>query len=342
MESVNAELASKEFDLKSQAMRIISDWPHRQIAVLPSRPETPPPPSISVNPAPPTPLNADVLPAQANSIRTDNASTEAQALDLLDLQDATSVQKRLVELGFLSVPPNGIWGPRSRQALRDFKHVNGLPPDDAWDSLTNKKLFSSNAEKKTAIETGTKPAGPIQSLDTNYSPPPGTTLNPLNRADAINLQQRLAELGFFVGKSDGLWGLTSREALRKFRTAAGLPADDRWNSETEIALRNGLPGRENESNLSFVGGWAQTVADCEESQAGDAPFQITDRRAEATDYICNYGAPQPEGSGSWRIKAVCRDSKKSWNSNIKIRVAGNRLTWSAEAGQVSFVRCKGN
>jgi peptidoglycan hydrolase-like protein with peptidoglycan-binding domain len=342
MASVNAEISLKELDLQSQATQIVGNWRRQNSQLLPKQLESPPRPTSPFNSPPPTSSDVDASPARPNSIPIDGAPSGVQALDLLDLQDATSVQKRLAELGFLSIPPNGIWGPRSRQALRDFKLANGLPPDDAWDHLTNEQLFSSTAEKKTTVGTGTKPPGPIQSLDTSYPPPPGTTLNPLNRSDAINLQQRLAALGFFVGKSDGLWGLASRDALRKFKVAAGLTADDQWNSEAETALKNGLPGRANESNELFVGGWAQTVADCEESQAGDAPFQITARRAEATDYVCTYAPPQPEGSGSWRIKAACRDSKRSWNSNIKIVVAGDRLSWSTEKGQVSFVRCKGN
>jgi hypothetical protein len=51
----------------------------------------------------------------------------APPLDVLRIEDATRVQQRLIELGFLSGTANGIWGPRSRQALRDFRIAHGAP-----------------------------------------------------------------------------------------------------------------------------------------------------------------------------------------------------------------------
>ncbi len=74
---------------------------------------------------------------------------EARAtLDLVRIEDATRVQQRLVELGFFVGKPNGIWGPRSRQALREFKAAHALVPDGHWNANIQARLFDVNAQRK--------------------------------------------------------------------------------------------------------------------------------------------------------------------------------------------------
>ena len=49
--------------------------------------------------------------------------------------------------------------------------------------------------------------------------------------DTIAVQGRLIDLGYMTGTSDGLWGNKSRQALRSFKVANGIRADDKWDSE---------------------------------------------------------------------------------------------------------------
>ena len=62
-------------------------------------------------------------------------------LDLSQSADARRVQQALIELGLLAGPADGIWGPRSRKALQDFRGSPG--PDQTWDAATQKRLFAS-------------------------------------------------------------------------------------------------------------------------------------------------------------------------------------------------------
>ena len=57
--------------------------------------------------------------------------------------DATSIQRKLQELGYYSADEKGVWGVASRRALRDFKRMNGLQDDDKWDRDTETQLLSS-------------------------------------------------------------------------------------------------------------------------------------------------------------------------------------------------------
>jgi peptidoglycan hydrolase-like protein with peptidoglycan-binding domain len=52
--------------------------------------------------------------------------------------------------------------------------------------------------------------------------------NLLNLDTAIAAQKRLLELGFFRGPVNGVWGPQSRSALRTFKSANGLSADDNY------------------------------------------------------------------------------------------------------------------
>ena len=56
------------------------------------------------------------------------------------------MQRRLAELGYLSVSATGVWGPRSRNALRAFKSDHELAADENWDQATERSLFSGTLE----------------------------------------------------------------------------------------------------------------------------------------------------------------------------------------------------
>jgi hypothetical protein len=73
----------------------------------------------------------------------DTAPTPPQ-LDLRQVEDAKRVQQRLIDLGFLFGAADGVWGPRSRKALQDFRVGNGIGDSDAWDEATQERLLTSS------------------------------------------------------------------------------------------------------------------------------------------------------------------------------------------------------
>jgi hypothetical protein len=64
--------------------------------------------------------------------------------------DVLRVQQRLVELGYLPFLADGVWGPRSIQALRAFRTRAGLSNGDQWDRKTEDILFAVTAPRATA------------------------------------------------------------------------------------------------------------------------------------------------------------------------------------------------
>jgi peptidoglycan hydrolase-like protein with peptidoglycan-binding domain len=156
------------------------------------------------------------------------------SLALLHQTVAARVQRRLSDLGYVISPADGTWGAGSRIALRHFKEANGLLRDDVLDAETVTRLFSTSA--LSAPPGGwTRPEAAI-AFETAYPPPAGARMNPLNREDAEQIQRRLAELGYYAGSDDGVWGAASRNALRGFKTVNRLANDEEWDAATEQVL----------------------------------------------------------------------------------------------------------
>src|SRR5262249_50848704 len=61
--------------------------------------------------------------------------------------DIMAAQNRLMELGFLAGPADGVWGTKSQMALRAFKIANGFGADDKWDDLVSSRLYSTKAAR---------------------------------------------------------------------------------------------------------------------------------------------------------------------------------------------------
>ena len=179
-------------------------------------------------------ITGQALPAGGGE---DGWGSKEPSLMLLHAYVAARVQKRLNELGYTNTTSDGAWGPMSRNALRHFKQANGLLWDDALDRETVARLFSMAAVSAGA-ETPPQADDGAQPFETAYPSPPGAKLNPLNRADSQWIQQRLADLGYYEGDIDGLWGIAARNGLREFKTTNHLAGDDEWDAATELALKS--------------------------------------------------------------------------------------------------------
>jgi peptidoglycan hydrolase-like protein with peptidoglycan-binding domain len=147
-------------------------------------------------------------------------------LDPAVSRDAKLIQGRLAGLGFYRGTIDGVWGRNSRAALRAFKEKNALANPEDWDKDTQLLLF--------------RDAGPVT------QPASGTVLTPISRGetllnpssprDAKVIQARLAELGFYRGVIDGVWGKNSRAALGAFKEKNALADPEVWDRDTQILL----------------------------------------------------------------------------------------------------------
>jgi len=63
---------------------------------------------------------------------------------------------------------------------------------------------------------------------------------PLSRDTVVDLQTRLARLGFYTDEADGLLGPKTRSAVRMFQKQAGLPADGHPTPEVVARLQRAV------------------------------------------------------------------------------------------------------
>jgi hypothetical protein len=80
----------------------------------------------------------------------DSADKSKPGSNLRSVADIRRVQQRLIELGYLPAPADGVWGPHSVQALRAFRTRTGLSGEDQWDRSTEDALFRPGAARATA------------------------------------------------------------------------------------------------------------------------------------------------------------------------------------------------
>ena len=144
-----------------------------------------------------------------------------------------NMQQRLIELGYMSGPADGIFGTTTAEAVYYFQKNNGLVRDSVAGEDTLRKLFSTSAVPYQAEATATpKPTNPVATI-------PNGTLRRGDESNAVKaLQQRLISLGYLSGTADGVFGAQTYRAVKEFQRANALSADGIAGSKTIAALNN--------------------------------------------------------------------------------------------------------
>ena len=124
-------------------------------------------------------------------------------------KNVTTLQKRLISLGWLDGEADGDYGGATQAAVKAFQKREGLWDDGIAGPDTQAKLYSSGASK-----TSTPVASTGESLKSGMN------------GDAVRaLQKRLKALGFYNGSVDGDYGSGTTAAVEAFQAANGLKVD---------------------------------------------------------------------------------------------------------------------
>jgi hypothetical protein len=142
-----------------------------------------------------------------------------QQLDIREVEDAKRVQQRLIDLGFLFGPADGIYS-RSRQALHDFRVANGLGESDTWDEATQERLLTgSDANAANASDVSFIGGWGVDVAQCRESP--------------LTLTARRAQA--FGGTCE--FHSTQRESMTMWRLRAACANDsERWNANIRLTL----------------------------------------------------------------------------------------------------------
>ncbi|EIM31111.1 putative peptidoglycan-binding domain-containing protein [Microvirga lotononidis] len=282
------------------------------------------------------------LPSNSPLMLTVRPTSSAETLrDLARLEVAVEVQLRLKERGFLKTSViDGVWGPRSRIALRDFKVANGLPRTDEWDLPSQMALFDSMSAAAAQWYVSPDPATETEGLYRPFAPAIGMALHPLNPSDANLIQARLSELGYYRYQPEGIWGLVSRSALQDFKAANGLSDDDVWDSSVEASLRQARPTPASDTPF---GEWSVVGTSCS-AEMNPQKMVVSAKGVVVGSMICELQERFVRSNTDWSGHALCHLNGRDLASKISLRVTGQRLIDRSIVGTstivpTSFDRC---
>ena len=126
-----------------------------------------------------------------------------------------TMQKRLIELGWLSGSASGSFDSATEAAVIAFQKKAKLWADGKAGPKTLEALYSSKAPKSS------KPASSNETLEKGSK-----------GSEVKKMQKRLKELGYMSGEADGSFGDATETAVKLFQDYNGLTADGKAGTAT--------------------------------------------------------------------------------------------------------------
>ena len=162
--------------------------------------------------------------ASATAAPTSSASTTYTTLKQGSNGEAVKkLQKRLIELGYLSGSADGDYGRATTDAVKAFQKQAGLTADGIAGASTQKAVYSSDAKsKKTEADEIEDQLDSIKS----------TLAMGSSGSEVTSLQKRLISLNYMSGSADGSFGAKTRDAVMLFQKQTGLTVDGKAGKTT--------------------------------------------------------------------------------------------------------------
>ena len=138
-----------------------------------------------------------------------------------------ALQRRLAATGYAPGPMDGLYGPLTQRAVRRFQEAYGLLVDGIAGPFTLTALAARNPVIHPGAGYASDGSAPVRVL-----------------------QRRLARAGFRPGRVDGLYGPLTEQAVKRFQTSHGLPADGVASPRTLKRLPNNAASHRRPSHQS--------------------------------------------------------------------------------------------
>lgn len=150
------------------------------------------------------------------------AAAQTTVADELPASTIRMLQHSLMQGGYAVDSTDGVWGPKTAAALREFQRVKGLQPTGRPDAQT---LAALGVPGPGAAQGGERV-------------PPLRTRTPadLGTGTIRAIQQALDRLGLQAGPIDGVWGERTVSAIGNLQRARGMPASGELDAHTLAAL----------------------------------------------------------------------------------------------------------
>jgi len=157
------------------------------------------------------------------SPRTQNQTAAPSNASVVSREQTMQMQRALTARNLYQGKADGVWGPKTESALRNFQTQSGLEVTGTLNEPTARALGIENDTMDRQPVSGTDaPVAPSAGTATPHSQPrleDGATsvqLSSLSQEQAREMQQRLQLLGYYRGPIDGKLGEGTRSALNRY------------------------------------------------------------------------------------------------------------------------------
>ncbi|MBR6571818.1 MAG: peptidoglycan-binding protein [Clostridia bacterium] len=248
--------------------------------------------------------------------RNTDESTRATLRYGSEGSEVTTLQNRLIALGYLSGRADGMYGKNTKAAVKAFQKNNNLNADGIAGTLTLEALYSANVQDNSVPTTTTLRIGTI--------------------SDAVaDMQNRLIALGYLNGKADGNFGTKTSLALIAFQRANGLTADGIAGAKTLKKLNDSNATAANGTSTGTTIPSAPNVSFVSASQVRYASW-YNEVRAKvrqlpnATIYDFTTGISWKVNMFSFGAHADAEPITSADSANM-LRAFGGKHTWTPKA-----------
>ena len=181
----------------------------------------------------------------SGAARTKNAAA-SNAVETLEYGKegaaVTKMQQKLKDLGYLAGSVDGKFGVETEAAVIAFQKNNNLTADGKAGTATLNKLYSGTANKASGKAVDINQKNRSGRDTTGIASTGYETLEYGSTGDAVRkLQNRLKDLGYAAGSTDGKFGPSTEAAVMAFQANNNLTVDGKAGPATQRALYGTSP-----------------------------------------------------------------------------------------------------
>ena len=147
------------------------------------------------------------------------------------------IQRELARRGYYDGAPDGLYGPKTDAAIRDFEHASGLKPS----AQPNEALLQAIIRSPSKAAKGVTGSTPV--LRPSAPPNDQMTEPAVASPRVIALQRALAEFGYGQIRSSGIVDADTQRAIERFEREHKLPVTGQVSDRVvrELAATTGRP-----------------------------------------------------------------------------------------------------
>jgi mannosyl-glycoprotein endo-beta-N-acetylglucosaminidase len=173
------------------------------------------------------------------------AHVYTRSVHIFSRSEVRAAQQQLKNDGYYKGRIDGIDGPMTMAAIRNYQRDNNLAVSGQLDSQTRDQLGISQtgqASRQGAVPSSNTNGTP--SSNTNGTPSSSTSGMTSSNTTAMNppmatvkaAQQKLQDAGFYKGTIDGTYNSETRAAIREYQQNSGLNVSGQLDQQTLSSL----------------------------------------------------------------------------------------------------------